>query len=210
MRTLAVGMAALCSSASALNVVDAGVASMCKKLPQQNQDSSFMSVPTYGVFDGVSSQLESRPYSQTLAKTECEQLNQSPVQHRADLELQRRRIEQLRPALRRRRDVGFVMVEEEDDTVRAGQQSLEDKMASWDASAEEQRASTLGGNLPLVGMPGLPGRMTRTDQPDKVDGFDLGMNISGLILFPLAIALFSVPFWIGNIDVSDVGPPPMS
>ena len=79
-----------------------------------------------------------------------------------------------------------------------------------DASAEEQRASTLGGNLPLVGMPGLPGRMTRTDQPDKVDGFDLGMNISGLILFPLAIALFSVPFWIGNIDVSDVGPPPMS
>ena len=79
MRTLAVGMAALCSSASALNVVDAGVASVSKKLPQQNQDSYFMSVPTYyGVFDGVSSQPESRPYSQTLAKTACEQLNQNP------------------------------------------------------------------------------------------------------------------------------------
>ena len=27
---------------------------------------------------------------------------------------------------------------------------------------------------------------------------------------PLAILICSVPFWIGNIDVSSVGPPPMS
>mmetsp|Transcript_26479 Transcript_26479/g.45324 ORF Transcript_26479/g.45324 Transcript_26479/m.45324 type:complete len:141 (+) Transcript_26479:28-450(+) len=86
--------------------------------------------------------------------------------------------------------------------------SLEEKMASWEASAEEQRASTLGGNLPLVGMPGLPGRVTRTDQPDKLDGFDVGMNISAIILFPLALLVLSVPFWIGSIDVSSVGPPP--
>lgn len=92
----------------------------------------------------------------------------------------------------------------------AGAESLNEKMAAWEATEEEARANTLGGNLPLIGMPGLPGRMTRTDQPTKIDGFDLGMNLSGLILFPLAIALFSVPFWIGNIDVSDVGPPPMS
>ena len=86
--------------------------------------------------------------------------------------------------------------------------SLEEKMSKWDASEEEQRASTLGGNLPLVGLPGKPGRMTRNDQPTKLDGFDLGMNISGIILFPLAIILATFPFWIGNIDISDVGPPP--
>ena len=88
--------------------------------------------------------------------------------------------------------------------------SLEAKMASWEASEEEVRSSTLGGNLPLVGMPGLPGRMTRTDQPTKMDGFDVGMNISGIILFPLAILLAAFPFFIGTIDVSSVGPPPMS
>jgi hypothetical protein len=88
--------------------------------------------------------------------------------------------------------------------------SLEEKMSKWDASEEEIRSTTLGGNLPLVGMPGLPGRMTRTDQPTKLDGFDVGMNISGIILFPLAILLFSFPFWIGSVDLSDVGPPPTS
>ena len=45
---------------------------------------------------------------------------------------------------------------------------------------------------------------------DKMDGFDVGMNISGIILFPLALLLVSFPFWIGNIDVSGVGPPPTS
>eukprot|EP00325_Prymnesiales_sp_UTEX-LB-985_P007453 CAMPEP_0174708828 /NCGR_PEP_ID=MMETSP1094-20130205/10974_1 /TAXON_ID=156173 /ORGANISM="Chrysochromulina brevifilum, Strain UTEX LB 985" /LENGTH=83 /DNA_ID=CAMNT_0015907437 /DNA_START=194 /DNA_END=445 /DNA_ORIENTATION=- len=82
-------------------------------------------------------------------------------------------------------------------------------MATWDATEEEQRDSTLGGNIPLIGMPGMPGRMTRTDQPTNLDGFDVGMNVSGLILFPLAILVFTVPFWIGSIDVSSVGPPPM-
>lgn len=89
-----------------------------------------------------------------------------------------------------------------------GAASLEAKMASWEASEDEVRSSTLGGNLPLVGMPGLPGRVTRTDQPDKMDGFDVGMNISGIILFPLAILLCAFPFFMGSIDVSSVGPPP--
>ena len=86
--------------------------------------------------------------------------------------------------------------------------SLDEKMAKWDATEDEQRASTLGGNLPLVGMPGMPGRMTRTDQPKKMDAFDVGMNLSGLILFPLAILLATFPIWIGSIDFSSVGPPP--
>ena len=87
--------------------------------------------------------------------------------------------------------------------------SLEQKMASWEASEAEQRSATLGGGLPLIGMPGLPGRMTRTDQPSRIDGFDVGLNLSGLILLPLALLLATVPLWIGAIDVSDVGPPPV-
>jgi len=94
------------------------------------------------------------------------------------------------------------------ETATPGSSTLEQKMASWDATEEEARSKTLGGNLPLVGMPGLPGRMTRNDQPDKLDGFDVFMNLSGLILFPLAILLFAAPFVMGNIDVSSVGPPP--
>jgi hypothetical protein len=103
-----------------------------------------------------------------------------------------------------------VLMEDAEQPSNTGQSSLEEKMAGWEASEEEQRASTLGGNLPLVGMPGMPGRMTRSDQPDKVDGFDVGMNISAIILFPLALLLLSAPIWLGSIDVSSVGPPPTS
>lgn len=89
--------------------------------------------------------------------------------------------------------------------------SLSDKMASWDATDDERRATTLGGNLPGM-VPGLgpPGRDTRTDQPDKMDGFDIGLNSSMLFLLPLLLIFASVPFWIGSIDVSSVGPPPTS
>ena len=96
------------------------------------------------------------------------------------------------------------------DSTAPANTSLEEKMASWEASAEEQRASTLGGNIPLVGMPGKPGFMTRTDQPSKLDGFDLGLNISGIILFPLCFVVLFFPFFMGSIDVSSVGPPPTS
>ena len=96
----------------------------------------------------------------------------------------------------------------ETETATTAAASLEEKMAKWEASEEEQRSKTLGGNLPLVGMPGKPGRMTRTDQPTKMDGFDIGMAISGVILVPLTLAIFAFPFLIGNIDVNSVGPPP--
>ena len=98
----------------------------------------------------------------------------------------------------------------ETSTAEAAAASLEEKMSGWEASEAEVRASTLGGNLPLIGTPGLPGRMTRTDQPTELDGFDLGMNISGIILFPLAILLATFPFWIRAVDLSEVGAPPMS
>ena len=82
-------------------------------------------------------------------------------------------------------------------------------MAAWEATEEEQRKATLGGIIPGK-LPGPPGRATRTDQPDKMDGFDVGMNISGIILFPLAVVIATFPFWIGGLDVSSVGPPPTS
>lgn len=90
----------------------------------------------------------------------------------------------------------------------SGAASLEEKMASWEATEEEQRKATLGGMIP--GKLGKPGRDTRTDQPTKMDGFDIGMNISGIILFPLAIILATFPFWIGGVDFNSVGPPPTS
>lgn len=46
--------------------------------------------------------------------------------------------------------------------------------------------------------------------PSKLDGFDVGLNISGIILFPLALLLLTFPIWVGNLDVSSVGPPPTS
>ena len=98
----------------------------------------------------------------------------------------------------------------EETAASSGASSLEEKMASWEASEEEARSKTLGGNLPLIGMPGLPGRMTRTDQPTKADGFDVGMTISGIILFPLCFVVLFFPFFMGSIDVSSVGPPPTS
>ena len=39
-------------------------------------------------------------------------------------------------------------------------------LSQWDATEEEQRAKTLGGNLPLVGMPGKPGMRHRARTPD--------------------------------------------
>ena len=115
-----------------------------------------------------------------------------------------------------RRDAVLVRMSEsdtdaaEETAASSGASSLEEKMASWEASEEEARSKTLGGNLPLIGMPGLPGRMTRTDQPTKADGFDVGMTISGIILFPLTLVVLAFPFFMGNIDVNSVGPPPTS
>ena len=86
--------------------------------------------------------------------------------------------------------------------------SLEEKMAAWEATEEEQRKATLGGFIPK--QLNAPGRATRTDQPTKLDGFDVGMNISGIILFPLAIILATFPFWISSVDFTSVGPPPTS
>ncbi|GFH52141.1 hypothetical protein CTEN210_08617 [Chaetoceros tenuissimus] len=69
--------------------------------------------------------------------------------------------------------------------------TLEEKMASWEASEEELKAASLGGLT-----------------PSKADGFDIGLYIA----FPIIVAtslLFAVfPFIMDKIDVTSVGPPP--
>merc|ERR1712087_143380 len=81
--------------------------------------------------------------------------------------------------------------------------TLQAKMASWEATEEEQRAATLGGGLPG----GMPGAAPRKLQRDATSGsrlsgdagFDVGMIASGAILLPLALGVLTFPLWIGNI-----------
>eukprot|EP00520_Triparma_pacifica_P003026 CAMPEP_0118653324 /NCGR_PEP_ID=MMETSP0785-20121206/11773_1 /TAXON_ID=91992 /ORGANISM="Bolidomonas pacifica, Strain CCMP 1866" /LENGTH=102 /DNA_ID=CAMNT_0006545865 /DNA_START=176 /DNA_END=484 /DNA_ORIENTATION=- len=72
--------------------------------------------------------------------------------------------------------------------------TLEEKMASWEATDEERRAATLGGMVP---------------GGKKGDGFDLGLWIAFpfIVIFSLLFAVF--PFIMESIDTSSVGPPPM-
>ena len=64
--------------------------------------------------------------------------------------------------------------------------SLADKMSSWEATDEERKAATLGGVIP------------KPSKPGKMDGFDLGMVVSGVVLTPLAIGVLTFPFWISK------------
>mmetsp|Transcript_16062 Transcript_16062/g.24576 ORF Transcript_16062/g.24576 Transcript_16062/m.24576 type:complete len:148 (+) Transcript_16062:37-480(+) len=88
-------------------------------------------------------------------------------------------------------DEGVVEASDE-DKVKA---SLEEKMAQWEASEEEIKASTLGGVVP--------------PSKERATGFDAGLYIAFpfMILGSLLFALF--PFIMDKIDVSSVGPPPI-
>lgn len=78
-----------------------------------------------------------------------------------------------------------------EEEVEEKKMTLEEKMASWEASEEELKAASLGGLT-----------------PSKADGFDIGLYIA----FPIIVAtslLFAVfPFIMDKIDVTSVGPPP--
>ena len=69
--------------------------------------------------------------------------------------------------------------------------SLEEKMATWEATEEEQKAASLGGVV-----------------PGRSDGFDLALYIlfPFMVLSGLAFAFF--PLIMDKIDVNSVGPPP--
>ena len=89
----------------------------------------------------------------------------------------------------------------------------EEKEEAKLAEQQQARPETLerDHDLPLVVIPEVAGRVTPTGQPStKVDGFDVFMSLSGVVLFPLAVLLFAAPFLLNGIDVSSVGPPPMS
>ena len=68
------------------------------------------------------------------------------------------------------------------------------KMSGWEATEAERKAATLGG-------------MT----PGKMDGFDIGLYVAFPFLFLPLVAFLFFPAIANNfIDVSSVGPPPMS
>ena len=84
----------------------------------------------------------------------------------------------------------------------AKKKTLEEKMASWEATEEEQQSATLGGFL--SGM--TPGK-------SKTDGFDVGLYIAFpiMVVTGLVFALFPllVPYFVKNFDIMSVGPPPI-
>ena len=77
------------------------------------------------------------------------------------------------------------------DATAAKKKTLEEKMASWEASEEEIKAASLGGIT-----------------PGRADGFDLGLYIAFTIIVLTSLAFAFFPFIMDKIDVSSVGPPP--
>jgi len=82
----------------------------------------------------------------------------------------------------------------EGEATEATKLELLSKMSGWEATEAERKAATLGG-------------MT----PGKMDGFDIGLYVAFPFLFLPLVAFLFFPAIANNfIDVSSVGPPPMS
>ena len=103
------------------------------------------------------------------------------------------------------------------------QARLAAKKANWDATEEEIRAVTLGGNLPLPkGLLGIKDSEVKESSADSLmggitagskgifDGFDLGLFIAFPFMVGASLLFFVFPFIMDKIDVSSVGPPPGS
>ena len=85
---------------------------------------------------------------------------------------------------------------EDDDTTEpstSASSSLEEKMKTWEASKEEVQAATLGGMV-----------------PGRTDAFDVGLYVAFPLMVLASLAVVIFPLFMGNIDTSSVGPPPMS
>ena len=74
--------------------------------------------------------------------------------------------------------------------------SLEEKMKSWEASEEELKAASLGGQIP--------------QKQNRADGFDVGLYIAFPIMIVACLLFLAFPFVVGNLNVDSVGPPPTS
>lgn len=83
------------------------------------------------------------------------------------------------------------MSDEIDGTTTKKKKSLEEKMASWEATDEEIKAASLGGITPR-----------------RADGFDVGLYIAFPIIVLSSLAFAFFPFIMDKIDVTSVGPPP--
>lgn len=73
-------------------------------------------------------------------------------------------------------------------------QSLEEKMAKWEASEEEIKAASLGGVVPQ----------------QRSDSFDVGLYVAFPFMIIGCLLFLAFPFFADKIDVSSVGPPPTS
>jgi hypothetical protein len=79
---------------------------------------------------------------------------------------------------------------EEEEQPKA-KKTLEEKMKSWEATEEEVKAATLGGVV-----------------PGRSDAFDVGLYIAFPIMVVTGLFFAFFPLFMGNIDVTSVGPPP--
>ena len=86
----------------------------------------------------------------------------------------------------------------------AAKLSLEEKMKSWEATEEEIKASTLGGVIPKSM------KSDSEENANRSDAFDVGLYIAFPIMVLSGLALVAFPFFMGSLDVSNVGPPPTS
>jgi len=77
---------------------------------------------------------------------------------------------------------------ENDDSAK---KSLKEKMASWEATEEEIKQSTLGGVV-----------------PGRSDAFDVGLYIAFPFMVIACLSFAFFPLIMDRIDVSSVGPPP--
>ena len=78
-----------------------------------------------------------------------------------------------------------------DDSETTTKSSLEEKMKAWEATEEEVKAATLGGVV-----------------PGRSDAFDVGLYIAFPLMVISGLLFAFFPLIMGNIDTSDVGPPP--
>jgi hypothetical protein len=69
--------------------------------------------------------------------------------------------------------------------------SLEEKMKSWEATKEEQKAASLLGVV-----------------PDRSDAFDIGLYIAFPLMVGTGLLFAFFPLIMDKIDVSSAGPPP--
>jgi hypothetical protein len=87
-------------------------------------------------------------------------------------------------------------------TTTTTQQSLQEKMKKWQASEEEIKAASLGGVVPK--------KQQQQQDGGRSDSFDVGLYVAFPFMIVACLLFLAFPFFADHIDVSSVGPPPMT